>query len=654
MKNFSCKDINFSWNGSRLEISNSRLKRVIDFSLGLPKTLEMVVDNVAAVESNSGFDFRLAGFSAPEHKVFVSKYQAIRVDFGLNEPTDGEGAWVKVTVFETVRELKLEFRYFMYPALPVVAVQTGITATVTPHIYYNPRQNRQEFKGNDDSHGVNTICDSLQLKDFTVRKSVEFQMRTDYHDEPVLEHDYEENKELYGNILLAADNSGNEFFFLQEAPPSMERRGNEPGDFQVNGNIVSSFGSGITPADITPGRFLETNRTVCGLAVDGDAGKLIKQYLRHRLEVTRNVAGAITVNPWGCGKFPKLLNEEFLKDEIRAAGKVHADTYQIDDGYEHGLLQDLVLRNRKLNTAFWQTRKDLLPQGFAPLLELAKECNVKPSLWFAPSCNREYCDWRESADILLKHFREEGFESFKLDAVIFNSYTAEENFKKLLQALYTESDGKITVNLDVTNGTRGGMFKFTEYGLIFLENRYCCHDWATHPYHPGNTLDNVWNLAKYTRIQNLQIETANPGDCRAEVYTTRDLEVPTDYPLEYWLMVPFFTSPLLWMAPSQLSPENADTISKLMAIYRQNRAGWRDAVISPVGSRPDGSQITGLYADTGYLLLFREKNAPESMKLDLPEFKQAEVIYSNSEVEVTSDGTVKFAAPCSAALIRLQ
>ena len=654
MQNFSYSDINFSWNGSALELKNSRLHRTIDFSSGMPKTLSFYVDQTEVAAANDGFDFHLAGFSAPGHEVFVSNYQVVRVDFRINDPIDGVGATARVTVFESVRELKLVFNYYLYTQLPVMAVQTEITAQVTPHIYYNPRQKDAEFHNNDSDHGVNTICDSLQLDGFTVQKTVEFQMRTDCHDEPVLEHDYQPDKELYGNILLANNASGSQFFFLQEAPPSMERRGNEPGDFLVQGKLVSSLGSGITPADITPDRPLETNRTVCGMAVNGDGGKVIKEYLRHRLKVTENVVGAITVNPWGCGRFPKLLNEEFLLNEIRAAGNLHADTYQIDDGYEHGLLQDLVVRNRKLNSAFWQTRQDLLPKGFAPLLQLAKECNVKPSLWFAPSCNREYRDWRESADILLKHFREEGFESFKLDAVIFNSYTSEENFKKLLQALYNESNGKITVNLDVTNGTRGGLFKFTEYGLIFLENRYCCHDWASHPYHPGNTLDNVWNLAKYTRIQNLQIEAANPGDCRSEVYTNRNLEVPTDYPLEYWLMATFFASPLLWMAPSLLSAENAGTISKLMTIYRQNRIHWRDAVISPVGNRPDGKQITGLYADTGYLLVFREKDAPASTRLSLPDFKNAEVIYSNSKAELQSDGTITIADPCSAALIKLQ
>ena len=534
-----------------------------------------------------------------------------------------------------------------------MALQAKIVSEVTPMLFYHPRHTAENYHYNDKVIGTLTICDQLTLKDFTPQKSVEFQLRTDYNDEPVLEHPIQKDELVYGNILLAGNPSGAKFFYLQEAQPSTERRGNEPGDFVIAGNRVSSMGSGIMPCDITPGRELLTNRTVCGLAVDGDAEKLIKEYLYARQPETLKVAGQITVNPWGCGRFPKLVSEDFLKKEIAAAASLHADTYQIDDGYEHGLLVDLQVRNHKLSRDFWKTRRDLLPEDFTPLVKLAAENNIKLSLWFAPSSNREYRDWRESADILLEHLQKNNFDSFKLDAVVLNSYTAEENFGKLLKTLYDESNGIITVNLDVTSGTRGGLFKFAEYGLLFLENRYCCHRWPRHPYHPENTLDNLWNLAKYTRIQNLQIEVPNPGDCLNEAYEAKNMTLPTTYPAGYWAMIPLFASPLLWMAPSQVSEKDANAIGEVMQMYRQYRAEWKNALISPVGSRPDGAAISGFYADSGYLLVFREANAPAQSKLDLPEYECSELIYSTAKVELDNKGNVTFDKPCSAALYRL-
>ena len=655
MQNFSYCDITFEWQSDAklLTVANSRLQRIIDFSAGLPRTRKFTADQITASQDNETFDFRLAGFPAPGNETFPAEYQVQNVEFARLALPDGDGAQVTVTVYEEGFEQRLQFTYILYRDLPVMAMQTGIVSEVTPMLFYHPRHTAPNYHYNDKSIGTLTICDQLTLTDFVPQKSVEFQMRTDYNDEPVLEHAIVQDEPVFGNILIAENPSGAAFFYLQEAQPSSERRGNEPGDFVIEESKVASLGSGIMPCDVTPGRELLTNRTVCGVAADGNAGKLIKEYLYARQPETLKVAGQITVNPWGCGKFPKLVSEDFLKGEIVAASKLHADTYQIDDGYEHGLLVDLQVRNHKLSRDFWKTRRDLLPEDFTPLVKLAAENNIKLSLWFAPSCNREYRDWRESADILLEHLHKNNFDSFKLDAVVLNSYTAEENFGKLLKALYDESNQVITVNLDVTSGSRGGLFKFAEYGLLFLENRYCCHRWPRNPYHPENTLDNLWNLAKYTRIQNLQIEVPNPGDCLNEAYEAKNMTVPTTYPARYWAMIPLFASPLLWMAPSQVSVENAAAIGEVMQMYRQHRQAWKNALISPVGSRPNGAAISGFYADSGYLLVFREADAPAQSQLDLPEYKQAELIYSTAPVELDDQGKVTFAEPRSAALYKL-
>ena len=653
MEKYTHLDIYFYWENNLLTLGNSSFKRVIDWSSGMPKTLLMEHDGKVIAHENSAFDFRLAGFPEPGNAEIRCDYQVKDAAFELLYSPDGNGAKFTVETFEPERELSIKISYIVYPQLPVMAVESEINSAVTPMLYWHERQRSNTYLRPGRTNGSLTIVDSLQLDGFQALKSVEFQMRTDYFDEPVLEHEIKENEDVYGNILLAGNAGNVQFFFLQEAPPSMERRGNEPGDFIVKDSRLGSLGSGILPEDIMPGRTLRTNRVVCGIAGDGDAAELIKKYLRIRQEAASHVYGLITVNPWGCGHFPALVNEGFLKDEIFAAGKVNADTYQIDDGYQHGGLADMAVHNRKLDRQYWSTRKDLLPEGFKPLIATAEKSGVKLSLWFAPSVNQAYMDWEESCDILLEHWKNSGFESFKLDGVIFNTYTAEENFGKLLKKLYADSNGAITVNLDVTNGTRGGLWKFAEYGLIFLENRYCCHRWVTHPYHPGNTLDNVWNLAKYCRIQNLQIEVPDPDNIKEECYTERGLALPTEYDFAYWTMVPMFASPLIWLTPSQLAPARAEVLAKTMAIQKKYRDCWRNALIKPVGSRPDGKSITGLYADSGYLLIFREKNAPESTVLELPEFAAVEVLHATAPVELSSDGKVVMPTPGSAALLRL-
>ena len=653
MNKFTHQDIYFCWENNLLTLGNKSFKRTIDWSAGMPKTLTMEHNGKVIANENPGFDFRLAGFPEPGNSEIRCSYQVKDTAFELLKSPDGNGAEFTVETFEPARELSIKISYIVYPGLPVMAVAGEIVSAVTPMLYWHERQRSRTFLRPGLVNGSLTIVDALQLNEFQALKSVEFQMRTDYIDEPVLEHEIKENEDVFGNILIAQNAQNAQFFFLQEAPPSMERRGNEPGDFIVKDSLLASLGSGITPEDITPGRTLRTNRVVCGIAEDGDAAKLIKEYLRIRQAAASKVYGAITVNPWGCGCFPSLVNEDFLKAEIAAAGSLGADTYQIDDGYQHGGLADMAVHNRKLDRAYWTTRDDLLPEGFKPLIDMAEKSNIKLSLWFAPSVNQEYRDWQTSSDILLDHWKNSGFESFKLDGVIFNTYTAEENFGKLLKNLYERSNGAITVNLDVTNGTRGGLWKFAEYGLIFLENRYCCHRWVTHPYHPCNTLDNVWNLARYCRIQNLQIEVPDPDNLNAERYAGHEFGLPTEYDFNYWAMIPMFASPLLWLTPSRLAPERAAVLAKIMEVQKKYRQFWRDALITTVGNRPDGKSITGLYADSGYLLVFREKDAPESATLQLPEFANAEVLHATAPVELSSTGKIFMPVSGSAALLRL-
>lgn len=654
MEKFTHSDIYFIWQDQQLTLGNSSFKRVIDWSQGLPKTLSMEQGNGMIAGKNPDFDCRIAGFPAPGNEFIRCNYQVRNSSFALLQKPDGNGAVFTVETFEKERQLSIKVCYIVYPGLPVMAVECEICSAVIPMLYWHERQRTEDYSTNGKRNGDLTFVDALQLEDFRAIRSVEFVMRTDLYDEPVQEHELKTNEDIFGNILIAENNSGKQFFFLQEAPPSMERRGSEPGDFVIDNSRIISLGSGITPDDITPGRLLRSNRIVCGMAQDGDAAALIKKYLQLRQAAASGVYGTITVNPWGCGHFPELVNEQFLKDEISAAGQLNADTYQIDDGYQHGALADMAVHNRKLDRAYWATRQDLLPEGFTPLQKSAKASNIKLSLWFAPSYNQAYCDWQESCDILLEHWQNNEFESFKLDAVVFNSRTAEENFGKLLQTLYTKSNGAITVNLDVTNGTRGGLFKFAEYGLIFLENRYCCHLWPKHPYHPGNTLDNVWNLAKYCRIQNLQIEIPDPDNVNLQCYSSRDLPLPTEYDFAYWAMVPLFASPLLWLAPSQLQPHRAELLAEIMAVQKKYRHCWRDSLIKPVGSRPDGKSITGLYADSGYLLVFREKDAVDTTVLDLGKYSNAEVLYATAPVVLGKNGRITMTKPGSAALLRIQ
>ena len=268
---------------------------------------------------------------------------------------------------------------------------------------------------------------------------------------------------------------------------------------------------GVPPEEIKPGKLFTGYRTVL-LVFNGevDFELKLKAYLRLRFKADPAQAAAVTVNPWGCGKFRTLVNKEFLLDEIRASAETGASHYQIDDGWQAGgPLFDLVILNRKLNNDFWSV-SDMLGGKLDELMAEFSKCGLEPSLWVAPSCNTEFRDYKDFEEMILAYYRKHDIRVFKVDGVKMRTYESEENLRNMLHDIRTRSNGEIVFNLDTTNGQRAGYFLFLEYGNIFLENRYVCHYWGV-GYHPERTLRNFWKLARYIRSEMLQIEVANPG-----------------------------------------------------------------------------------------------------------------------------------------------
>ena len=169
-----------------------------------------------------------------------------------------------------------------------------------------------------------------------------------------------------------------------------------------------------------------------------------------------------------------------------------------------------------------------------------------------------------------------------------------------------ESAGAVIFNLDATAGRRAGYHYFTEYGNIFLENRYT--DWGN--YYPYQTLRNLWMLSAYMPPQRLQIEFLNPWR-NVGKYPPGDSLAPSNYPFGYLVAISFAAQPLAWLEASNL-PEEAFTASTLLRDYRSVMADIHAGTILPVGNEPSGYNWTGFQSiisdREGYLLVYREKH----------------------------------------------
>jgi len=621
---FQYKDISVRRDGMRLSLATSRILRELSLERGVPITERLETsDGQHLAGQNPGPDFSFIGINLPGGPGIV-EMRPIRIEVTVVPASwrDGEHVRVNLYLYERVQKVSFVRTYILYPGLPVCGVETEIRSSVSPNIYWSHRRGLNIQVSQDF---LESCADRFHLAEGLIpTRSVEFQGRTDYGNTLVIDHPMTRETTTANGNLLFCESKNFDLFVLQEAPPSSERRDFEEHDFRIeNETDLRTCNWGIFPSELCAGKALRSYRHVVGWSRPGESERELKVYLRTRFSQKPDRDFSVMVNPWGVGTFPSLVNEAFLLEEIAAAADLGATHYQIDDGWQKGRsLAELNRQNRSLTADFWDISITHLPRGFEPLHQASLERGIELALWVAPSYNCEYRDARVLAERLFTFHQQFGIRMFKIDAVKIRSKESEDRLAEMLDTLRSRSDGEIFFNLDTTNGQRPGYFHFLEYGNIFLENRYVCHDFGV-GYHPEETLRNLWTLSKYVRPQVLQIEIPDPGAVHYEFYRKTGRSAPDVYAPDYWAAIALFSNPLLWLAPSRLSPETASVYRKMVALHLQYRDEIFAGEIFPIGSLPDGSAITGFLSyeasrEDGWLLIFREiesKSAAASVPL---------------------------------------
>ena len=602
------EDIRISREKDLLILENSRIRRVLDLSQGAPRTvsLQTADGTELAAAGNPEFDIGFIGMHKAGKKEVPWQVKDVRCRRKKRDIFEGPRLVVEISMEEPLSRSCYVKSYILYPQLGAIGMECSLRTPVTPNVFWTHR-NRIVQTGDWESIG-----DALQLaSSVKPRKTVEFRGRTDEEAIPVLEHPVR-GSELTGNLLYCDTAAGTGLMFLQEAPPSMERRDWEPYDFRYDPatGVIRSCTWGIAPEDIQSGKrtYRSFRHVLLVYRDESERESILKRYLALRYDSSPFYS--ITVNPWGCGRFPRLVSPDFLRSECRAAAELGATHYQFDDGWQQGNgLVQMVGWNRHMTADFWELR-DSLRKAFPDIIRDCRQAGVLPALWFAPSANAEYRDWRDSAEILWRMHRKFGIDCFKIDAVKLRTLEAERNFRSLLTFLRKKSGGKIFFNLDMTAGQRAGYFQMLEFGNIFLENRYLFVQ-GVKSYHPEKTLRSLWLLAKYVRPQSLQIEIPYPEDYLARAAADDPPPRPEccRYPLEYWAAVALFANPLLWFAPSTVPRKIRRIYRRMMELHRRIRDAVFAGEIHPVGEEPSGKSISGLISTSGHAVFFREIGA---------------------------------------------
>ncbi len=619
------QDAYAEYSNEKLIVGNAVFRRELSLVGAVPRTVSLQDANGReyASAAKKEPDFYFVGLVRPNLETNAWQIRSVAADIDEGTLFDSAHLHIVLELYEPGQQVLLTREFFVYPGLAAHGMRNSLHSAVMPNCYWSSREElSRNGYGNATRHTIRHLesCgDSLTLADdLRVRECVAFTARTDYYDDLVQRQQINAETELNGNLCFAQSDAGHGLFYLQEAPPSAERRDFEPYDFRREGQDLLSCNWGIPPWEVRP-QTLTGYRHVLGVyAAGSDPSRLLREYLGRRFPLSDKHCGSL-VNPWGCGKFPTLVSEEFLQQEFRATADCGADYYQIDDSWQEGnSLGVLVHGNHRLGKQFWEVSQQRLGGTLDNVIAVAREVGVKPALWFAPSSNQEYRDYEEFSGILLDFYQRYGIDLFKIDGVLTRTHESERNLETILRTARKKTDGAIYCNMDTTNGQRPGYFQFLEYGTIFLENRYVCHKWGR-GYHPEKLLKSLWQLSHWLRLQTLQVEIPNPGDVNEEFYANYPHGDPRQYPLQYWQMLAMFANPLLWFAPSLAKIETRREFKAMLSLYRQYRPEIFAGQIVPVGQEPNGQAISGFLTDTGFLLVFREKGCSEEQAtLDIP------------------------------------
>ena len=491
-------------------------------------------------------------------------------------------------------------------------------------------------------------------------KVVEFFDVTDWNNNLVAEHSFIPYRKTgyRGNLLFARDaRDENGFFILKEAPCSAVQLGSPDADFICESGKFTVAGIGISGEDAVGDDMVRLYSSVTGVFGEGGLSPLLalRNYQKHIREHHADRDEMIMMNTWGDRSQDSKVNEQFCIAELEKAARLGVTHFQIDDGWQEGKSPNSALakgsfKNIWDNPLYWTPSQEKYPRGLKPVMDKARELGIEIGLWFNPSIQNDFADWRKDADAVVKLYDEYGIKVFKIDGLSIPTKQAETNLRKFFDTVLAETGNEVVFNLDVTAGRRGGYHFLNEYGNIFLENRYT--DWQN--YYPYWTLRNIWQLSRYVPAERLQTEFLNKWR-NADKYAG-DPFAPALYEFPYVFAVAMAGQPLAWMEASNL-PEEAFALSSVVKAYKSVMNDFHQGTILPIGDEPDGKSWTGFQSisagnRTGFVLVLREKNEEETCAVKTWLTEGQKVSFSpvtgdgkSFGTVVDEGGSVKFSLP---------
>lgn len=603
-----------------LMLSNNRISRTFLWNHGHLTTLQIY-------DKQKGQIWQMAGdsqdLSFPNiHDIHsMGKFEVERIE---QSPTHSNH--LKINVIASLGNLKIKRCFRLYPDCPAIACDIYLKGCAGHNWQHIDSKKRVET----------AVMERLTPEgNHWQVEAISFQDETDDHNTLVHSHKfpvYRRQSRVQGNLLFVTSKFNDSGFFILKESPGAGSQIHYPGcDFltiqkETDHLDLSVVGFGISSQEIQKNEWTRCYGFVTGVSDKNEYSMLtsLRLYQNKVCPFNPEVDDMIMMNTWGDRGQDARISESFILKELDLAHKLGITHLQIDDGWQIGRSRNSAFKGGSLNEiwrsgSYWKIDPEKFPDGFRPVLEKAKSLDIEIALWFNPSTDSSYVHWRDDAQVLIDLYKAYGICIFKIDGVSIPDKLAETNFRSILDLVLKATDHQVYFNLDVTGiDKRPGYHYFSEYGNIFLENRYT--DWGN--YYPYWTLRNLWMLSKYIPAQKLQIEFLNKWRNPSQ-YPENDVLAPGKIPFEYIFATTMMAQPLAWFEASNL-PDEAFEIAPLIQKYREHMSAIHSGQIFPIGDEPSGRGWTGfqsMHGNQGYLLIFREYSDLSQKEMDtwLPE-----------------------------------
>lgn len=471
------------------------------------------------------------------------------------------------------------------------------------------------------------------------------QYNTLVHERSWILHPSDRVLNLAGNLFAIEDDfTGCGLIWLKQAPLPHARPVKTSADCMAQNGSVRLCGHGAMNGE----GYMTSLIAYQGGKVGRTRALHQLQRAHRQLNPDRDVR--IISNTWGDRNRDSRICESFLYKEIEAGAKIGIDVAQIDDGWQKGRTANSTTAGGVWNgfwaadPEFWATHVERFPNGLRPVVQAAKARGVQIGLWFAPDSSKDFQNWERDAQQLLALHREHGVNYFKIDGVKATTKLSERRLHQMFDTVIRESAGQVSFDLDVTAEIRPGYFGAIGAGPLFVENRYT--DWRN--YYPHATLRNLWMLSSVVDPFRLRMEFLNPHR-NAQNYSGEPL-APANYDITCLFATVMMSNPLAWMEVSSLPESDIEKLAPLVRTWKAHRAAMMQNITLPIGEMPNGVAWTGFFnygSDTGYVLAFRECNAKQQWRLQLPVGKadDAIILGGDGSIEIVQDQYVLVTVP---------